>query len=161
MKTKRYPIIMLAVLTALMLVSCSFSQVLAMQPEDTDVQNTSELTVADEQEDVSVLEIGSESNLPLLTQDLSDDESEDDVSRPEGWDEETHGKSADPNYAVVFPDDEVNRIDITIDPAGSVNPDQQSTRFRKRYCQGNRSGPARGKARYCADDGDRRLRRSV
>lgn len=38
----------------------------------------------------------------------------DSVTRPAGWTEETHGKKADPNYSVVFPDDKVQRIDITI-----------------------------------------------
>lgn len=33
--------------------------------------------------------------------------------RPAGWTEATHGR-ADLNYAVVFPDDKVNRLDITI-----------------------------------------------
>ncbi|HEY9061930.1 MAG TPA: CotH kinase family protein [Pseudobacteroides sp.] len=37
-----------------------------------------------------------------------------DVARPQGWTEETHSKKADPNYQVVFPEDKVNRIDITI-----------------------------------------------
>jgi hypothetical protein len=44
------------------------------------------------------------------------EEPEDDIERPEGWTEETHGKDADPNYDVVFPQDEVNRIDVIIDP---------------------------------------------
>ncbi len=39
---------------------------------------------------------------------------DDPVVRPAGWNEETHGKKASPNYSVVFPDDKVNRIDITI-----------------------------------------------
>lgn len=39
------------------------------------------------------------------------------VSRPEGWTEETHGKSSDPDYEIVFPQDRVNRIDIIIDPS--------------------------------------------
>lgn len=39
---------------------------------------------------------------------------DDSVVRPTGWTKETHGKKADPNYSVVFPDDKVNRIDITI-----------------------------------------------
>jgi len=43
-------------------------------------------------------------------------EIEDEPVRPDDWTEETHGKSADPNYEVVFPQDEVNRIDIAIDP---------------------------------------------
>ena len=44
------------------------------------------------------------------------EDSDTQVPRPEGWGEETHDKSADPNYDVVFPQDQVNRIDITIDP---------------------------------------------
>lgn len=36
--------------------------------------------------------------------------------RPDGWSEESHGDDADPNYAVVFPQDKVNQLTITIDP---------------------------------------------
>lgn len=36
------------------------------------------------------------------------------VARPEGWDETSHGNNADPDYAVVFPQDKVNTITITI-----------------------------------------------
>ena len=36
--------------------------------------------------------------------------------RPEGWTEATHGKNADPDYDEIFPQDEVNRLDIVIDP---------------------------------------------
>ena len=34
----------------------------------------------------------------------------------EGWSEATHGDEVEPNYDVVFPDDEVNQITITISP---------------------------------------------
>ena len=44
-------------------------------------------------------------------------ESDAEVARPEGWSEESHGKSAEPAYDVVFPQDEVNRLDITISAA--------------------------------------------
>lgn len=37
------------------------------------------------------------------------------IQRPDGWTEETHDKAADPNYEIVFPQDEVNRINISID----------------------------------------------
>jgi spore coat protein CotH len=37
-------------------------------------------------------------------------------NRPDGWSEATHGKDAEPNYAVVFSDDKVNQITITISP---------------------------------------------
>ncbi|MDD5509743.1 MAG: CotH kinase family protein [Dehalococcoidales bacterium] len=36
--------------------------------------------------------------------------------RPEGWTEETHGDDVDPNYKIVFPQDQVNRMKITISP---------------------------------------------
>lgn len=36
------------------------------------------------------------------------------VSRPYGWSEETHGKSADPNYDSVFQEGVVKRLDLTI-----------------------------------------------
>jgi len=38
------------------------------------------------------------------------------VSRPAGWTEETHSKSAEQDFEEIFPDDQVNRIDINIDP---------------------------------------------
>jgi len=37
-------------------------------------------------------------------------------TRPAGWSAESHGNEADPNYAVVFPQDQVNEIAITIAP---------------------------------------------
>ncbi|MCP4353578.1 MAG: hypothetical protein GY795_49645 [Desulfobacterales bacterium] len=39
------------------------------------------------------------------------------VQRPDGWTEETHGNLADPNYDVVFVQDGVMRLDLTIDSA--------------------------------------------
>lgn len=39
------------------------------------------------------------------------------VGRPAGWTEDTHHKSADGDYETVFPEDSVNRMDITISPA--------------------------------------------
>ncbi|MBZ4420143.1 CotH kinase family protein [Myxococcus sp. RHSTA-1-4] len=38
------------------------------------------------------------------------------ASRPEGWSDETHGKSAQAAYDVVFPSDKVQRFDIVISP---------------------------------------------
>jgi hypothetical protein len=38
------------------------------------------------------------------------------VARPAGWSDATHGNDAEPNYAVVFPQDKVNQITITITP---------------------------------------------
>jgi len=36
--------------------------------------------------------------------------------RPAGWGEASHSNDAEPNYEVVFPDDQVNQITITIAP---------------------------------------------
>ncbi|MBN1316495.1 MAG: CotH kinase family protein [Anaerolineales bacterium] len=44
-----------------------------------------------------------------------DDPEEQEIIRPVGWSEESHGDDADPNYDVVFPEDVVNRIDIVIE----------------------------------------------
>jgi spore coat protein H len=49
-----------------------------------------------------------------LAVDDFDAAAEEETERPEGWDETTHGKETDPDYETVFPQDEVNRIDITI-----------------------------------------------
>ncbi len=38
------------------------------------------------------------------------------IERPDGWNEASHGADAEPNYAVVFPDDSVNTLTITIAP---------------------------------------------
>jgi len=38
----------------------------------------------------------------------------DDEARPAGWHEASHSNNVDPNYAVVFPVDQVNQITITI-----------------------------------------------
>ena len=38
------------------------------------------------------------------------------VVRPAGWTEETHGDGVAPDYDAVFPDDEVKRLEITISP---------------------------------------------
>jgi spore coat protein H len=37
------------------------------------------------------------------------------VSRPDGWTDETHGDDVDPNYDIVFQEGVVGRIDLTID----------------------------------------------
>ncbi|MCA0454067.1 MAG: CotH kinase family protein [Chloroflexi bacterium] len=39
-----------------------------------------------------------------------------DTTRPEGWDEYSHGNDTEPDYAVVFPQDAVNTITITVSP---------------------------------------------
>ena len=53
---------------------------------------------------------------PAVAEETGGSEEEEELARAAGWTEETHGKSADPNYEVVFPDEQVNRIDIVIAP---------------------------------------------
>lgn len=43
-------------------------------------------------------------------------ENDTEAARPQGWGEESHGNNVDPNYAIVFPQDEVNQITITVAP---------------------------------------------
>jgi spore coat protein H len=38
------------------------------------------------------------------------------VTRPEDWTEETHGNDSAPDYDIVFPENEVNQITITVSP---------------------------------------------
>lgn len=38
------------------------------------------------------------------------------VSRPDGWADDSHGKDATPDYARLFPDDVVQRIDVVLSP---------------------------------------------
>ncbi len=57
-------------------------------------------------------------NAPSPDGDTEQSESQPDTAaRPVGWSEPTHGRSAAPDYDVVFPDDKVNRLDITIAPS--------------------------------------------
>ena len=53
-------------------------------------------------------EISEESSLD------SEDSTSDAEERPDGWSPETHSNEVEPDYETVFPQDEVNRIDITI-----------------------------------------------
>jgi len=53
----------------------------------------------------------------LPTQGSGSQSSEPGAGSSADWNEATHGKDAQPNYSVVFPQDSVNRIDITLSPA--------------------------------------------
>lgn len=53
--------------------------------------------------------------VPTLSPSMAGGQSSDSQGgQPASWNEATHGKDAEPNYAVVFPQDAVNRIDITL-----------------------------------------------
>jgi len=61
------------------------------------------------------------------------------VTRPEGWSDETHSNDVDPNYAVVFPQEQVNTMTIVIDAA-----DWQSMIDNMTDLYGEPSGAGRG-----------------
>ncbi|SET99343.1 CotH kinase family protein [Stigmatella erecta] len=54
--------------------------------------------------------LGALAALALLSTACGDD------GRPDGWTDATHGKNAKPAYDVVFPQGQVNRMDITVAP---------------------------------------------
>ncbi len=65
-------------------------------------------------EEVSVVE---ESAVVTPVVDTSTEKADDEeIARPANWSEETHSNDTEPNYEIVFPDDEVNQITITISP---------------------------------------------
>lgn len=51
---------------------------------------------------------------PKAANQAASDTSETQIVRPEGWEEESHGDSAGPNYDVVFEEGVVHRLDVTI-----------------------------------------------
>ncbi len=63
----------------------------------------------------------------------------DSTARPTGWSEASHSNNADPNYEVVFPEDKVNQITITIDPDSYAAMQADMTELLGE--PGNRQGP--------------------
>lgn len=63
-------------------------------------------------------------------------------TRPEGWGEVSHSNSADPDYDVVFPQDEVNILNITISPENwQAMLDDMTAKYGE---FGTRQGPGAG-----------------
>lgn len=73
------------------------------------------------------------------TDSSSDDSETAAPPRPTGWSEASHGNDTDPNYDVVFPEDKVNQITITIDPASYAAMQADMTELLGE--PGTRSGP--------------------
>lgn len=111
---KKVQLIFIALIVALSMVACS------SPPESTSVGLgevvTGETTsiIVEETELVDANELAEDSDVFQVSDSA---ESVDEVIRPEGWTEASHGKGADLNYDIVFPTDKVNTITITIDPA--------------------------------------------
>jgi spore coat protein H len=106
MKDRRWNLIAPMILAASLLLGCTGRDVAASSTGGSAVALAEELPAAD----IEVIE-AEEAEAPA-----DSEQGDNPIARPDGWTEETHGKAADPNYDVVFPQDEVNRVDITIDP---------------------------------------------
>lgn len=59
---------------------------------------------------------GTDATNPTTSSEEITAETDQDTSRPAGWTAETHSNDTEPNYEVVFPQDKVNQITITIAP---------------------------------------------
>jgi len=66
------------------------------------------------------------------------------AERPEGWSDETHSNDVDPDYETVFPQDEVNRIDIIISAENWETMMTDMTDLMGEFGQGDRSFGGRG-----------------
>jgi len=70
------------------------------------------------------------------------------TERPAGWTDETHGNKATPDYAVVFPEDVVGRLDITIAASDwQAMQDDMTAKY-------GEFGQSRGWSLVSADPGD-------
>ncbi|MBP7961290.1 MAG: CotH kinase family protein [Caldilineaceae bacterium] len=106
MKRKLITTILLLLLAAFLVVSCN------SQDDQTDSPTVAPTALSAAVESTSAGQtttVAAEPSAPA-----AETADTDEVARPEGWAEATHDNSADPDYATVFPDDEVNRLDITI-----------------------------------------------
>lgn len=63
------------------------------------------------------------------------------TAHPEGWSDETHGNNVDPNYEIVFPQDKVNQITITITPEDWNAMQENMTELLGPRGTGERRGP--------------------
>ncbi len=82
----------------------------------TDTQTASVATDNASQTQVENATTVEESVSPTAIADTTEETAVAGDARPEGWSEETHSNDVDPNYAVVFPQDQVNTMTITIVP---------------------------------------------
>lgn len=80
------------------------------------------------------------------------------TARPAGWDEYAHGSDTPPDYAIVFPQDAVNTINITISPENWQAMQDDMTELFGEFGQNQRGGasgrpPANGGGRPPGGDG--------
>ncbi len=90
------------------------AEVESITPEDTPV---SEVTATATAVPVEAVDDEVEADSENADDDGVSAETTTDITRPDGWAEASHSNDVDPNYAVVFPQDKVNRFTVTIDSA--------------------------------------------
>ena len=103
MKKTTYLILVLIIVLSQFLSACGANTA----PSSEDVQPTVQHSEAE------VMDTSAETEAAVVDT-SAEAESTIAAPRPTGWTEETHGKETEPDYEVVFPQDEVNRLDITI-----------------------------------------------
>ena len=77
------------------------------------------------------------------TDDASPTPASESITRPDNWTEETHGNDTDPNFGIVFPDNQVNQITITIDPEDWAAMLADMTELYGERGAGEQAGPGR------------------
>jgi len=167
LKNKLLQLITVLILLSLFLVACDTSQAedtnivfeaTALSSDDNISESQAEIVLVSDE--VAVEDNGEEMDVSQTAISTTTEETEDEIVRPDGWSDETHSKSADPNYEVVFPEDEVNTMTITIDPADwqamlddmTDTYGEQGTNNRQQNGGGGQGGPGNRPAAPAGDD---------
>ncbi len=80
---------------------------------------------------------------PVPPVDAEENIAEGETTRASNWDEVSHGNEVAPNYEIVFPQDSVNRIDITVtEEAWAALQEEMEEQFGP-FGEGDRQGPGR------------------
>ena len=106
----------LTLLIGLLLTACGGTTDQTIAPVETTAATATSDSTANTDNSQSEAELVEEETDAAGDEEAATADGADEIVRPDGWSDETHGKSAEPNYAVVFPDDEVNTMTITIAP---------------------------------------------
>ncbi|MBN1371325.1 MAG: CotH kinase family protein [Anaerolineaceae bacterium] len=79
-------------------------------------------------------------SMPLYSSGTEGTNSSEETTRASNWNEATHGNASEPDYATVFPQDSVNRIDITLtEEAWTALQTEMEEQFGE-FGTGNRQG---------------------
>jgi hypothetical protein len=115
MKYKTHPTIILITLAALLLSACAGNAALGAETAYSE-PSTSQTSIEGAQPTVSEsVEVTQSAETEAENSTTENDQTEE-IIRPTDWGEATHSKQVEPNYEVVFPQNEVNRLDFTIAP---------------------------------------------